>query len=268
MLRRDPLFHFLLLGGLLFVALSWLDTTAPAERIVITASRIAELSRAAELMQGRPPSQAEIERLVAAAVREEVYYREALARGLDIDDTVVRQRMIEKMRELTENLIEPVPPDADLEAWFNDNAAVFQIPEQISFDQVFFNDIDDAQAVLNEGTDPSAAGEATPLSDRYQSADAARIRTLFGEAFADTVFAAGMNAWIGPLESGVGWHLVRVFDRSSARDPDYAEIEDRVREAFAAERLARANQAAFAELSAGFDIAVEWQNGTEPVAWP
>jgi hypothetical protein len=220
MLRRDPLLHFLVLGGALFAALSWLDTQAPAERIVITANQVAELSRAAELLQGRPPTESEIERLVAAAVREEVYYREALARGLDIDDTVVRQRMVEKMRELTENLVEPVPPATDLEAWFDDNAAAFQIPEQVSFEQDFFSDVENARTALSAGADPSVAGDPTPLSDRYQEADVARIRTLFGEAFADAIFAAGMNVWTGPLESGFGWHLVRVVEHTAARDPE------------------------------------------------
>jgi parvulin-like peptidyl-prolyl isomerase len=77
-----------------------------------------------------------------------------------------------------------------------------------------------------------------------------------------------MNVWTGPLESGFGWHLVRVVEHTAARDPEYAEVEDRVREAFAAERLARANQSAFDALRAGFEIAVEWQSGVDPVAWP
>ena len=278
MLRKDPLIHFLLLGGILFAVLSWLDSTPPAEQILITAAEVEELTRAAELLRGRPPTTAELESLVAAAVREEVYYREALNRGLDSDDVVVRQRMIEKMRELTENLAEPVPPDADLPAWFEANADRFVIPEQVSFEQVFFDvsvrgdalqaDAGAALAALNSGAEPSDWGDPTPLSAFYEDADANRIRTLFGEAFTESVFAAASGEWTGPLETGFGWHLIRVVSRSEARAPEYAEVESAVRDAFAADRLAVANDTAFAELQSGFDVVIEWQSGAEPSPWP
>ena len=44
-------------------------------------------------------------------VREEVYYREALALGLDRNDTVIRRRLQQKMEFLTDtgaDLLEPV----------------------------------------------------------------------------------------------------------------------------------------------------------------
>ena len=41
-------------------------------------------------------------RAVEDHVREEVYYREALALGLDRDDTVIRRRLMQKMEFLTE----------------------------------------------------------------------------------------------------------------------------------------------------------------------
>jgi hypothetical protein len=41
-----------------------------------------------------------------------------------------------------------------------------------------------------------------------------------------------------------------------------------VREAYAAERLARANEAAFEEMRSHFDISVQWEPGAEPEAWP
>ena len=40
--------------------------------------------------------------LVEDFIREEVYYREALALGLDRDDTVIRRRLRQKMEFLTD----------------------------------------------------------------------------------------------------------------------------------------------------------------------
>jgi len=278
MLRHDPLLHFLLIGGILFALLSWFDAAPEPGEIVISADRVAELARTAELLQGRAPTRTELERLVRDAVREEVYYREALALGLDVDDEIVRQRLIEKMRELSENVVDPVPADADVEAWFEANRERFRIPPLVSFDHLFFSPgqrgdavVADAEAALDAlaaGAAMDDFGDRTPLSQRFEAADADRVRTLFDAALTDAVFAAEPGVWIGPFESGFGWHIVRLTERSAARSPEYAEIEARVRDAYAAEQLAAANAAAFDAMRANFDIAVQWQPDSEPEAWP
>lgn len=282
MLRKDPLVHFLIIGGLLFLALTRFgngsDDGAASGTILITADRVAEIARQAELLQGRPPTDEELERLVANHVRDEVYYREALALGLDVDDDEVRTRLIEKMRYVTENVADPEPPEADLVAWFENNADRFRIPELVTFDQLFFSprmrgeaaetDAEAALAGLRGGGSPEGLGDPTPLQDRFEAADADRVRVLFGETLTEAVFAAPPAQWIGPFESDFGWHVVRVVERTAARDPEFAEIEAVVREAYAAERLAAANEAAFEEMRADFDIAVQWEADAAPRAWP
>lgn len=278
MLRKDPLVHFLVIGGLLFALLSWMGAEPPPEQIVISADRVADLSRSAALLQGRPPTEAELERLVEEAIREEVYYRRALALGLDVDDDEVRRRLIEKMAYVTENVADPEPPEADLRAYFEENAERFRIPELVTFDQVFFSprmrgetvqaDAAAALSALQSGADPAGNGDSTPLAGRFDDADPDRVRVLFGEALTAAVFAADPGDWIGPYESDFGWHLVRVSARSAARDPAFAEVEARVRSDFAAARLEQANQAAFDAMRAYFDIAVQWESGAPAETWP
>jgi hypothetical protein len=278
MLRRDPLLHFLVIGGILFGVLSWFDAGPAPDEILITANRVAELERAATLLQGRPPTPAELERLVADAIREEVYYREALALGLDVDDAIVRQRLIEKMRELSENVIDPVPADTDLEAWFAANRERFRIPELVSFEHVFFSpgqrgdavvaDAEAALAALRAGAAADGYGDSTPLSGRFEAADRGRVQTLFDEPLTDAVFTAAPGQWLGPFESGFGWHLVRLTERTPARDPEFAEVEARVAEVYAAEQLARANEAAFARLRENFAITVQWRADRTAETWP
>jgi len=281
MLRKDPLLHFLVIGGLLFVTLSWLGrTSAPMspQRIVITAEQVAELARSAELLQGRPPTDEELQDLVREAVREEVYYRRALALELDVNDDEVRRRLVEKMQYLTEDTADPDPPQADVEAYFAANAAQFRIPELVTFDQVFFSprmrgdsvltDADESLQAMQGGASPEAFGDSTPLDGRFEAADPERVRILFGEALTEAVFAEAMNVWLGPFESDFGWHLVRIIDRRSERDPQYAEVEVLVHEAYAAQRLERANETAFAQARAYFDIAVQWEAGKDAEVWP
>ena len=278
MLRKDPLVHFLVIGALMFAALSVLAPGERPESILITADTVERLRESATLLQGRPPTDEELADLVGDAVRDEVYYREALAQGLDADDTVVRQRLIEKMRELNENVVEPVPPETDLEAWFVDQAARFRSPELVTFDHVFFSprergetvrtDAETALSSLEGGADPAAVGDNTPLGARFAAADDARVRVLFGDALTAAVFGAELDRWIGPYESDFGWHVVRVVERTPARDPAFAEVEQVVREAYAAERLEAANAEALAQMLQRFEVRVEWQAGSAPESWP
>jgi hypothetical protein len=277
-LRKDPLIHFLLIGALLFASLSLLAPEPEPESILISAGTVDRLRESATLLQGRPPTEAELAALVRDAVRDEVYYREALAQGLDADDSVVRQRLIDKMRELNENVVDPVPAETDLAAWFDANAARFRIPEMVSFDHVFFSprqrgetvraDAEAALATLRSGADVATIGDSTPLGARFEAADAERVRLLFGDALTSAVFEAEPDLWLGPYESGFGWHLVRVVEQTSARDPEFAEVEALVRETYAAERLAAANAAALAEMLDRFEVRVEWQAGSAPEVWP
>ena len=84
----------------------------------------------------------------------------------------------------------------------------------------------------------------------------------------EAVFAEALETWLGPYESDFGWHVIRVVERSEARDPAFGEIEASVREVYAARQLEAANEAAFEEMRGYFDIAVQWAEGEEAQTWP
>jgi hypothetical protein len=66
----------------------------------------------------RPPTSEELAGLVRDLVREEVYCREAMALGLDKDDTVIRRRLRQKMEFISDDIAAmPEPTDADLNAY-------------------------------------------------------------------------------------------------------------------------------------------------------
>ena len=93
-LLHEPLLHFLLLGGVLFAAYSLFaaDDAEATDRIVVTQGRIEHLATTFARTWQRSPSPRELQGLVEDYVREEVFYREALAIGLDRDDTVIHVR--------------------------------------------------------------------------------------------------------------------------------------------------------------------------------
>ena len=94
-LLREPLVHFLLLGAGLFVAFGLVGERTGSEpgEIVVTQGQIESLAIGFARTWQRPPTDRELEGLIQDYIREEVYYREAMALGLDKDDTVIRRRL-------------------------------------------------------------------------------------------------------------------------------------------------------------------------------
>ena len=135
---REPLLQFLVIGLLLFVGSLVLNRNSdPRERpgrIELTADDLRQI-RTAWLAQGRPPLTPEqLQSLVEARVHEEILYREALALGLDKDDTIVKRRMAQKMEFLFEDVAALREPTTDeLRAWFAENAERFTQLARASF---------------------------------------------------------------------------------------------------------------------------------------
>jgi hypothetical protein len=67
------------------------DAAAVTREIIVSQGRIGSLAVTFTRLWNRPPTQEELEGLIRDYIREEVMYREALALGLDRDDTIVRR---------------------------------------------------------------------------------------------------------------------------------------------------------------------------------
>ena len=82
---REPLLHFLVLAAGLF-ALSYAFSNTPADQqsdtILVSQQRLKSLILIFQRTWQRPPTQQELDGLVEDYVKEEVFYREALAMGL------------------------------------------------------------------------------------------------------------------------------------------------------------------------------------------
>ncbi len=94
---RQPLFHFVLIGSVLFVG-SRLFASVDRPVIELGATRFEQLERSFVASLQREPRPSELAALRREAVDEELLFREALSRGLDRVDPVVRSRLVRNMR--------------------------------------------------------------------------------------------------------------------------------------------------------------------------
>lgn len=218
-LLRDPLLHFMLIGGLLFgVDSLFTNENTNRDKIIVSQSRIDHLAAVFERGWQRQPTETELEGLVQNFIREEVLYREALKLGLDSDDTVIRRRLRMKMEFLAHDLINAVEPgDTVLQTYFAEHQEDYLQPPRFSFRQLYFDtgaraspgeDIRAALVQLNDGAPVDRFGDSNLLQARYTEESATRVENLFGRGFAARLSQLPRGRWAGPVESAYGLHLV------------------------------------------------------------
>jgi hypothetical protein len=229
---REPLLHFALLGAMLFVGYGRLaPARADAGAIVVTGDTIVSIADRFRGTSQRPPSRDELNALIDAYVRDEIFYREGLALALDRDDPVVRNRVKQKMELLSDAAMAAEPSDADLQRYLVEHRADFEIPAAVSFEQIYFDpnrrgerlpsDMRAALAALGSGRAP--ASDHTLLPARMDRALPSDIVETFGAAFDKSVQALPVGMWSGPIKSSVGYHAVRVTWKGETTLPTLAD---------------------------------------------
>jgi peptidyl-prolyl cis-trans isomerase C len=273
-LLREPIVHFLVIGAVIFGLYEVRNNKAapePDNRITVTAGDVERLSAAWAKRWQRPPTADELKGVVDEHVREEILYREALALGLDRDDTIIRRRLAQKLEFLTEDLAASRDPKpGELLAYFEANQERYRDPPRFSFMQVYFSldrrgataerDADVALASLRTGSaDATAAelGDGFMLDDTYRDRTMQDIEAVFGRDFAQSLFNLSPGAWSGPIASGYGLHLVRIDERIMARVPALGEVEAQVRNDWSYDQRRQANEAIFERLSTRYAVIIE-----------
>lgn len=273
-LLAEPLLHFLLIGAALFGLQALLQPrqveVPSARRIVISQGDLERLRLTWQRQWQQPPTVEEWQGLLEAHIREEILYREALALGLDRDDTIVRRRLAQKFEFLTQDLAASGPPtDAVLASFFEQHRERYRVATRLSFSHVYFNHdrhgsateqvVQEALTYLRAGTAhevPPALGDPFILDHELRQKTTDEIEQMFGQAFAGAIANVTPSTWQGPLASGYGWHLVKVEERTPARLPELAEVRDQVQRDWADAQRRMANEEVMARLRARYEIVI------------
>ncbi len=271
---KEPLLHFLLLGAGLFLAYRLMPRTAgsgASGEILVTQGQIEHLAAGFAKTWQRPPTPEELAGLVRDRVREEIYCREAIAMGLDKEDTVIRRRLRQKMEFVSDDLAaQAEPSDAELNAYLQTHSGAFHVPPRFTFRQVYLDPkkhgnhlgLDATQLLgqLNQATnltDTSSLGDALMLDSQFSNVSASEVASQFGEKFAAELSGLSPGQWQGPIESGYGVHLVLVSERTEGHLPALAEVREAVAREWASARRLEANQRFYQELLKRYTVTIE-----------
>lgn len=188
---REPLLHFVVLGGLLFAADHFLVGRADGPRTIVVSREVTdEAKNLFRTSRGRDPNAQELLALTSRWVDNEVLYREGLALQVDQGDSMIRDRVIFKSLMLVETgLKKPVVDERTLREWFEKQRAKYDEPGRYNFQEaVLSGDVSDAAAhafaqALNAGTPgDTKAGlrvfKGRPLDNLMQSYGADFVNAL------------------------------------------------------------------------------------------
>ncbi len=272
-LLREPLVHFLAIGVLLFVlyALVSDDRRDAGNRIEISAADVDQLMLIFEKQWQRSPTPQELQGLIDARIREEVLYREALALGLDEDDTIVRRRLVQKVEFLMadgDGVSEP--DDETLQAYFIKNAQYYRKPARLSFSHVFFSPdqrgeqaASDAEVLLARlraqsprVTQAPDEGDPIMLPPVYVNRGTEEISRDFGPFFAQQLSELETGQWHGPITSGYGLHLVYIDSRDKSRLPPLEQVRERVVNDWLVEQKHAADKRIYERLRSRYQVNV------------
>ncbi len=271
-LLREPLFHFLAIGGLIFLLYAAVaePSPGPTDTIVVGPERIERLATGFQAVWRRPPTDDELRALIDDFVREEIYYREALALGLDRNDTVVRRRLRQKMEFLTDSGADLIEPAAgELEAYLAANEQTFRRGPRLAFEQIFLGETPGPESITGSlsalqsdpATDPSALGERTLLPARLGLSPPNAVDGVFGKGFFERLAELPPGAWTEPVVSAYGVHLVRILDAQPARTPPLEEVRDAVLRDWKAAKALEIRELHYARLRERFVVEIRRADG-------
>jgi len=271
-LLREPLLHFLAIGGLIFLLFAAVDDTreTPADVIVVTPERINQLAAGFRSVWKRMPTDDELNALIDDDIREEVYYREALALGLDRNDAVVRQRMRQKLEFLADTgagLLEPAA--GELEAYFAANEQTFRRGPRLAFEQIYLGETPGPESIARSlsalqsdpVSDPSTLGERTLLPAQLGLSPPDAIDGVFGQGVFERLAELPPGVWAGPVASAYGVHLVRILDSLPARTPPLEEVRDAVLWDWKAAKALEIRELHYARLRERFVVEIRGADG-------
>lgn len=213
---REPLLHFFVLSLLLFLLDGTLNSSTKNDRLIYFGTDTkSELAATFEESRGRQPNHQELNELIEAWLKNELLYCEGLALGLDRGDSMIRERVIHKMRLLVlNNVVVESPSEKQLREWLEEHRNKYDKPKSFDFAQVYVKtkgsagnlDAEKLLEEINSGNEPENIGQS---AIGYRNRPRWNVVNMFGEDFVQELENQPLRQW-KVMRSKNGWHVVRL----------------------------------------------------------
>lgn len=259
---REPLLHFVVLGGLLFGADHFLIARADdPHTIVLSAADDLQARQLFKASRGHDPDAAEVAAMRRVWLDNEVLYREGLALQVDKGDTAIRDRVIFKALNIVDAGTQlPEVNDQVLRRWFEAHRDKYDEPTRYDFEEGVLSGDSTESAVRALALELNAGktGEAKAGLRVFNGRPRANLVQSYGAEFANTLDSASKGEWQA-LKTPSGWRVVRLNAISPGKPADYAALRPVVQQDWTDATLSEQRSAAVQALAKKYRIRIEAQ---------
>jgi len=217
---REPLLHFVILGGVLFAADYLISSRAEDPHTIVVGRDVdREALDVFTKARGRAPNDDELKALHKLYLDNEVLYREGLAMEVDKGDDAIRERVIFKALSVVDaNVKLPEADDKTLRAWFESHRDKYDEPVRFNFQEAVLAGDTSESAVrtfvdaLNGGTPGDAQAGLRVFKDRPQ----ANLVQSYGADFAKELEESPTGIWRA-MKTREGWRAIRLDSTTPAK---------------------------------------------------
>lgn len=174
-------------------------------------------------------------------VREEALHRHALKLGLDQEDYVIRQRLVQRMEYMSEVADVEDPEENELREYYDKNQEEFFVEPVVTFTHVFFRPSEGVMTVASESLErlnreripfekAPQHGQRFNYQLNYVEKSRQQVASHFGGAFASQVFQLEPgDVWQGPVESEYGLHNILLTHRTRGTTAPFETAREQIR---------------------------------------
>jgi PPIC-type PPIASE domain len=257
---REPLLHFMLLGGALFAVDHAVNGGADDARVIVVDAAVdQEALKVFREARGREPTEDELFALRRVWLENEVLYREGLALQMDKGDKAIKDRVIFKSLSMINAGIKRPPfDDAVLRAWFEKNRVKYDEPARFDFEEaVLDGDASESAAsgfaaALNAGT----PGDAKAGLRVFKARPHPTIVQSYGAEFSAALESLPPGRWHA-LRHGDGWRVMRLEAVTPARAASFDTLRGVVLADWTDAMMAEQRTAAVRTLAKKYTVKVE-----------
>lgn len=257
---REPLVHFMALGGLLFALdHAFLARAGDPHTIVMSREVDHEARQLFVQARGREPNAEELGALHRAWLDNEVLYREGLALQVDKGDSAIRERVIFKALSVVDaNVRLPPFDDRLLSDWFEAHRARYDEPARFDFQEAVPSADRSEAAVraLVSRLNAGASGDAEAALRVFKGRPRANLVQSYGDAFAQAVEAAPRGEWRA-VPALNGWRAIRVEAVAPPKPADFERLRGVVLQDWTDATLSAQRSAAVHALAKKYDVKIE-----------
>ena len=264
---KEPVFLFFALGIILFILYSFLENQIErrSNRINVSNAQIELMMEIFKKTWNREPIEKEIEAQIENIIKDEVFFREAVAMGLDKSDPAIKRRLRQLMELMLDDAATVYPSEDQLKKYLSENEEKFLEDPVISFRQFYFSS-DHKQEAENQlynlsnnlPIDKNKIESLSLISEQFKNKQKYSIDRLFGKPFTENLFSLDTGKWLGPIESAYGWHLVYIRDIMPGVVPELADIWDVVEREWSVEQKAVKKEAQYQKMKGKYIIRIEY----------